>query len=164
MRAKEFILKEDILNEADWNKVKSAILGGILSLSALGAPDLQAKDIASMSGEEIKQYVIQNSTVKNKQEIVNVINMLDQDKKREQNVSTQPTARPVTTPVASQTPTSTPVAAPTPTAQPQNTNLSEFSIKGLRFGMTKDQVAEVLKQNNIGGKYHHLPFNFPLKQ
>jgi hypothetical protein len=33
----------------------------------------------------------------------------------------------------------------------QNTNLSEFSIKGLRFGMTKDQVAEVLKQNNIGG-------------
>ena len=51
MRAKEFILKEDILNEADWNKVKSAILGGVLSLSALGAPNLQAKDIASMSGE-----------------------------------------------------------------------------------------------------------------
>jgi len=64
MRAKEFILKEDILNEADWNKVKSAILGGVLSLSALGAPNLQAKDIASMSGEEIKQYVIQNSQVK----------------------------------------------------------------------------------------------------
>jgi hypothetical protein len=149
MRAKEFILKEDILNEADWNKVKSAILGGVLSLSALGAPNLQAKDIASMSGEEIKQYVIQNSQVKNKQEILDVINMLGQDKNREQNITAQPTARPVATPAATQTPT--PVAAPAVTAQPQNTNLSEFSIKGLRFGMTKDQVAEVLKQNNIGG-------------
>ena len=31
MRAKEFILKEEILNEVDWNKVKSAILGEIIS-------------------------------------------------------------------------------------------------------------------------------------
>jgi len=121
MRAKEFILKEDILNEADWNKVKSAILGGVLSLSALGAPNLQAKDIASMSGEEIKQYVIQNSQVKNKQEILDVINMLGQDRKREQPPTTQPTAAPVAKPAPVATSTATPVAKPAPVATPPAT-------------------------------------------
>jgi hypothetical protein len=138
MRAKEFILKEDILNEADWNKVKSAILGGVLSLSALGAPNLQAKDIASMSGEEIKQYVIQNSQVKNKQEILDVINMLGQDRKREQ----PPIATPTATPVAKPAPVATPPA--TPTATPTSTD-----IKGLNWNMSGPEVSAKLEELGI---------------
>jgi hypothetical protein len=156
MRAKEFILKEDILNEADWNKVKSAILGGVLSLSALGAPNLQAKDIASMSGEEIKQYVIQNSQVKNKQEILDVINMLGQDRNREQPPIAQPTKNvtgveinpisPTKSPVAKPPATATPVATPpvTPTAKSVTINPNAFSIKGLQFGMDLSQVVSIL--------------------
>ena len=170
MRAKEFILKEDILNEADWNKVKSAILGGVLSLSALGAPNLQAKDIASMSGEEIKQYVIQNSQVKNKQEILDVINMLGQDRKREQPPIAQPTATPVAkpAPVATPpaTPTATPVAKPapvatpavkpapvatpvaTPPATPPATSTST-DIKGLNWNMSGPEVSAKLEELGI---------------
>ena len=156
MRAKEFILKEDILNEADWNKVKSAILGGVLSLSALGAPNLQAKDIASMSGEEIKQYVIQNSQVKNKQEILDVINMLGQDRKREQPPTAQSTKNvtgveinpisPTKSPVAKPPATATPVATSpvTPTAKSVPINPNAFSIKGLQFGMDLSQVVSIL--------------------
>ena len=178
MRAKEFILKEDILNEADWNKVKSAILGGVLSLSALGAPNLQAKDIASMSGEEIKQYVIQNSQVKNKQEILDVINMLGQDRKREQPPTTQPTAAPVAkpapvatstaTPVAKPapvatppaTPTATPVAKPAPVATPTATPVAtppatppatptSTDIKGLNWNMSGPEVSAKLEELGI---------------
>jgi hypothetical protein len=174
MRAKEFILKEDILNEADWNKVKSAILGGVLSLSALGAPNLQAKDIASMSGEEIKQYVIQNSQVKNKQEILDVINMLGQDRKREQPPIATPTATPVAkpapvatppatptaTPVAKPapvatppaTPTATPVAKPAPVATPPATPTAtptSTDIKGLNWNMSGPEVSAKLEELGI---------------
>lgn len=140
MRANEFILKEDILNEADWNKVKSAILGGVLSLSALGAPNLQAKDIASMSGEEIKQYVIQNSQVKNKQEIVNIINMLDQDKNREQPPTAQSTKNVTGVEVNPISPTTTPV--------------DQNDLKINRDQIRKDLNTTSRSQIELGGHVH----------
>jgi len=59
MRINEIILEqklnEDILNEVSWNDVKKAIVGGLISLTALGVTDVTAKDISQMSPDEVKQ-------------------------------------------------------------------------------------------------------------
>lgn len=150
MRANEFILKEEILNEVDWNKVKSAILGGVLSLSALGAPNLQAKDIANMTGEEIKQYVIQKGVIKDKQQMTDLVKELDRVYGNTPTATTapiaQPTAKPAT-PVA--TPTATPTAKPaTPTATPVATPTST-DIKGLNWNMSGPEVSAKLEELGI---------------
>ena len=174
MRAKEFILKEEILNEVDWNKVKSAILGGVLSLSTLGAPNLQAKDIANMTGEEIKQYVIQKGVIKDKQQMTDLVKELDRVYGNTPTATTAPIAQPTATPVAKPapvatppaTPTATPVAKPapvatpavkpapvatpvaTPPATPPATSTST-DIKGLNWNMSGPEVSAKLEELGI---------------
>ena len=59
MKINEIILEqklnEDILNEVSWLDVKKAIVGGLISLTALGVTDVTAKDISQMSPDEVKQ-------------------------------------------------------------------------------------------------------------
>jgi len=59
MKVNEIILEhklnEDILNEVSWIDVKKAIVGGLISLTALGVTDVTAKDIGQMSPDEVKQ-------------------------------------------------------------------------------------------------------------
>ena len=57
MRINEIILTEDqqILNEVSWLDVKKAIVGGLISLTALGVTGCSVEDISQMSPDEVKQ-------------------------------------------------------------------------------------------------------------
>lgn len=56
------LTKEDISNIIEegitWNGVKNAIAGGLIALSALGISNAEAKAIADMSPEEVKQELM----------------------------------------------------------------------------------------------------------
>jgi len=47
-------VNEDLLNEGFWDSVKKAVVGGLISLSALGVSGLEAKEIQNMSPAEIQ--------------------------------------------------------------------------------------------------------------
>ena len=59
MKINEIILEqklnEDILNEVSWLDVKKAIVGGLISLTALGVTGCSVEDISKMSPDEVKQ-------------------------------------------------------------------------------------------------------------
>jgi hypothetical protein len=150
MRAKEFILKEEILNEVDWNKVKSAILGGVLSLSTLGAPNLQAKDIANMSGEEIKQYVIQKGIIKDKQQMTDLVKELDRVYGNTPTATTASTAQPIANPVAKPAP----VTTPTPVAPIVDPKLANSQFNGIALKDIVDYQKSSKGIRGQGGDYY----------
>ena len=158
MRAKEFILKEEILNEVDWNKVKSAILGGVLSLSTLGAPNLQAKDIANMTGEEIKQYVIQKGVIKDKQQMTDLVKELDRAYGNTPTATTAPIAQPTATPVAKPTVPSTTKVEPVKSTMSQRQlilksvrDMTSIAYNQQKLGYTRSMSLTFLNQNVVRG-------------
>lgn len=49
-----------------------------------------------------------------------------------------------------------PAQQPTQNTTPQNNTLSKFSIKGIRFGMTKDEITKVAKDSGISTSFGSL--------
>ena len=128
------LTKEDIAQIIEegitWNGVKNAIAGGLIALSAFGITDAEAKAIADMTPEEVKQELMTSLDDDSARKLLQVIKgeyKDDQEIKQDVQQKQAQKAKP----------------EPVKKAEPVNhSGLSQFSVKGIQFGMTLEQFAE----------------------
>jgi hypothetical protein len=143
-----------MLTEVDWNSVKKAVAVGALSMAALGLPNLSHADAQKMTSAELKSWVqqnVQNKPAPQVQQIVNKINAVQPVAPAQKPSVVAPKSVPapaVQTSIAKAEPVKVePKLEPVkvePKLEPESpVHPGEFSIKGLKFGMTLDQVIGV---------------------
>jgi hypothetical protein len=155
-------LNEEILTELDWSKIKKGLAAGIISLGALG---ISADALAGSSGNNEKELTPAETMAIVKQKLqkgeikpsvikqaVQKVDAAPEIKKAQPKVDVKPELKKVnepkvdvkkTEPTKTDTSTRSSEIDQTEKNLEINKGLSQFSIKGLRFGMSFDEVVKI---------------------
>ena len=148
------IVNEQILTEIDWKKLRNALIGGAMSLAVLGSPgkaiaqSLDANKITPDQAIELLQKKLASGEIRPDQ--LQNLNKTADIKKTEPNKTVPPTVK---------------QDEPKKTDIIDNTNLSDFSVKGIKFGMSIDQVADITGDKHLKKSYEYQsPFQKNTKE
>jgi hypothetical protein len=120
------IREDQILTEVDWSKIRNALAGGLISLAVLGTPadaiqsDLDSNKINPTTAISMVKDKVASGLIKTK-DILTLAKKANADEPQDKKDQ-----------------------------QPSNPGQGNFNLDGIKIGMDRNTVLELIKQNKLG--------------
>ena len=120
------IREDQILTELDWSKIRNALAGGLISLAVLGSPadaiqsDLDSNKINPTTAISMVKDKVASGLIKTK-DVLTLAKKANADEPQDNKDQ-----------------------------QPANLGIGTFNLDGIKIGMDRNSVLELIKQNKLG--------------
>ena len=120
------IRENQVLTEVDWSKIRNALAGGLISLAVLGSPadaiqsDLDSKKINPTTAISMVKDKVASGIIKTK-DVLTLAKKANAEEPQDNKDQ-----------------------------QPANSGIGTFNLDGVKIGMDRNTVLELIKQNKLG--------------